>query len=30
VAEFDTEIETFERWGHTYSYEFVVGRRPGS
>jgi SAM-dependent methyltransferase len=28
VAEFDTEIAMFERWGHTYSYEFFVGRRP--
>jgi len=28
VAEFDTEIEMFERWGHTYSYEFFVARRP--
>ena len=28
LAEFDTEIEMFERWGHTYSYEFFVARRP--
>jgi SAM-dependent methyltransferase len=28
IAEFDTEIEMYERWGHTYSYEFFVGRRP--
>ena len=29
IAEFDTEIEMFERWGHTYGYEFFVARRPG-
>jgi SAM-dependent methyltransferase len=28
IAEFETEIEMFERWGHAYSYEFFVGRRP--
>ena len=28
IAELDTEIAMFERWGHTYSYEFFVGRRP--
>ena len=28
IAEFDTEIEMFERWGHTYGYEFFVARRP--
>ena len=28
IAEFEGEIEMFERWGHTYGYEFVVGRRP--
>jgi SAM-dependent methyltransferase len=28
LAEFDTEIQMFERWGHTYSYEFIVARRP--
>jgi hypothetical protein len=28
IAEFDTEIAMFERWGHTYGYEFFVGRRP--
>ena len=28
IAEFDTELEMFERWGHTYGYEFFVGRRP--
>ena len=29
IAEFDTEIQMFERWGHTSSYEFFVARRPG-
>jgi len=29
IAEFDTEIAMYERWGHTYSYEFFVARRPG-
>jgi len=29
VAEFDTEIAMFDRWGHTYRYEFFVARRPG-
>jgi SAM-dependent methyltransferase len=28
MAELDTEMAMFERWGHTYSYEFFVGRRP--
>ena len=28
IAEFDTEIAMFERWGHTYGYEFFVARRP--
>ena len=28
LSEFDTEIAMFERWGHTYSYEFFVARRP--
>lgn len=28
IAEFDTEISMFERWGHTYGYEFFVARRP--
>jgi len=28
IAEFDTEIQMFERWGHTSSYEFFVARRP--
>jgi SAM-dependent methyltransferase len=27
IAELDSEIAMFERWGHTYSYEFFVGRR---
>jgi hypothetical protein len=29
LAEFDTGIAMFERWGHTHSYEFFVARRPG-
>ena len=28
IAEFDSEIAMFERWGHTYGYEFFVARRP--
>jgi SAM-dependent methyltransferase len=28
IAEFDQEIAMFERWGHTYGYQFFVGRRP--
>jgi SAM-dependent methyltransferase len=28
IAEFEGEIAMFERWGHTYGYEFFVGRRP--
>jgi SAM-dependent methyltransferase len=28
IAEFDAEIEMFERWGHTCGYEFFVARRP--
>jgi SAM-dependent methyltransferase len=28
MAELDAEMAMFERWGHTYSYEFFVGRRP--
>jgi SAM-dependent methyltransferase len=28
IAEFDAEIEMYERWGHTYGYEFFVARRP--
>ena len=28
IAEFDTEIEMYERWGHAYGYEFFVARRP--
>jgi len=27
IAEFDAEIAMFERWGHTYGYEFFVARR---
>jgi SAM-dependent methyltransferase len=27
IAELNEEIEMYERWGHTYSYEFFVGRR---
>jgi SAM-dependent methyltransferase len=29
IAEFDTEIAMYERWGHTYGYELFVARRPG-
>jgi SAM-dependent methyltransferase len=29
IAELDAEIEMYERWGHTYGYEFFVARRPG-
>jgi SAM-dependent methyltransferase len=28
IAEFDAEIAMFQRWGHTYGYEFFVARRP--
>jgi SAM-dependent methyltransferase len=28
AADLDTEIAMFERWGHTYGYEFFVGRKP--
>jgi SAM-dependent methyltransferase len=27
LAEFDAEIEMYERWGHTYGYEFFIARR---
>jgi SAM-dependent methyltransferase len=27
ITKLDEEIEVYERWGHTYSYEFFVGRR---
>jgi hypothetical protein len=26
IALFDTEIDMYERWGHTYGCEFFVGR----
>jgi len=29
IAQVDTEIAMYERWGHTYSYEFFVAR-PGA
>ena len=28
LSELDTEIAMFDRWGHTYGYEFFVARRP--
>jgi hypothetical protein len=26
IAQLETEIAIYERWGHTYSYEFFVAR----